>query len=101
LKSALKKAWAFAKKVIIAAKDTVVKFVRGVYHHAEATVILILSSLGLNSLLGELPFWIALPMWVEATMVVPVISVLIIVVLTKSAEWRATRRATKLQLVAA
>lgn len=87
--------WTFTKKVFCAAKDKVVDFVEGCYHHAEAITILTLSALGLNALLGELPFLIALPMWVEAALVIPVISVLLIAGLTRSAEWRTNRRARK------
>lgn len=74
-------------------RNAVVNFVRDVYQHTEAVIILILSSLGLNALLGELPFYMSLPMWIEATMVIPIASVLIISGLLWSATTRANRRA--------
>ncbi|HJS83666.1 MAG TPA: hypothetical protein VJ742_12605 [Nitrososphaera sp.] len=68
------------------------EFFVGVYRHAETITILILASLGLNALLGELPFLFLLPFWIEAVLVIPVISVIAISLLVKSAEWRAKRR---------
>ena len=86
------KAWSFTKKTAKRIKDRAVSFVRGLYDHAEATSILVLGSIGLSSLLAEVPFYLALPMWIEAAMIVPVISVAIIAALVWSAEHRATKR---------
>ena len=86
------KAWSFTKRTAKRIKDRAVSFVRGLYDHAEATGILVLGSIGLSSLLAEVPFYLTLPMWVEAAMVVPVISVAIIAALVWSAEHRATKR---------
>lgn len=82
----------FCKEVAIAAKNKVVNFVKGFYHHAESVAILTLSSLGLSALIGELPFWIALPWWVEAPMIIPVLSVFIIFGLVTLGEKRTQRR---------
>lgn len=71
------------------------KFFSDVYNHAEAIVLLILSSIGLNLLLQEIPFYVALPMWVEAAMVIPVLSVIGVQLLTWSASNRAKRRVLK------
>ena len=86
----------FLKKVALGAVRKVRNFVKGVVRHFESIIILVLASLGLNSLLGELPFYFALPMWIEVTMVIPVLAVLLISFLTKSAEWRAKRRSAKM-----
>lgn len=82
----------FLKNVVITAKDKIVDFFVGVYHHAEAITVSVLSAIGLSALLGELPFIYLLPLWVEGPFVIPVFSVFIIWLLLKSAEWRAERR---------
>ncbi len=92
-RSAGEKTTSFIREMWQGFRSTVVNFVRDCYRHAESITILVLSSLGLNALLGELPFYMNLPMWVEATMVVPVASVLIITGLLWSATTRANRRA--------
>jgi hypothetical protein len=82
----------FAKEFVIAVKDGIVSFLKTCWNYTEAITILILSSLGLNALLGELPFYFQLPIWIEATMVIPVLSVLGISILlwsmSKRASWR-------------
>ena len=82
----------FCSEAAVAAKRRVVNFVRGFYQHAESVGVLTLASLGLSALLGELPFWITLPWWIEATMVIPVLSVLIIIGLVSLNEYRTKRR---------
>jgi len=62
------------------------------FRHFEAAVVLTLSAIGLNALIGEVPFLVALPMWIESPMVIPVISVIAVTMLIKSAEFRASNR---------
>lgn len=82
----------FCTETITTAKNKVVSFIKGFYHHAESVAILTLSSLGLSALLGELPFWLALPWWVEAPMVIPVLSVFMIFGLVTIGEKRTKKR---------
>lgn len=82
----IKKAAKFIKNVAIAAKNKVVKFFKGLYHNWQATVLLVLATLGVNSQLSQLPFLFALPLWIEATMVIPVASVLCVWLLVKVME---------------
>lgn len=67
-------------------------FVVGTFKHAESIAILTTSALGINALVGEAPFVYAMPMWIEAPMVIPVMSVIAVLLLLRSAEWRAKRR---------
>lgn len=85
----------FVKEIAVAAKDHIVNFVKGFAQHFESISVLTLSSLGLSGLLAEIPFYVALPMWVEAPMFIPVVSVLIILGIMKIAEVRADRRLMK------
>jgi len=91
----VRRAKRFIIRAFLVAKAKVIRWVLGVYNHAEAIVILVLAALGLNALIGEIPFLFMLPLWVEATMVIPVLSVLIISCLVKFMEWRAIRRDNK------
>lgn len=88
----------FIRKAAAKAVDKVLKFFVGVYHHAEAITILTLAAIGLNALLGELPFIFMLPMWIEATMVIPVLAVVIISLMVKFMEWRMIRRDNRMVL---
>lgn len=90
--SRLDKIKKFCKDVYVSAKNAVISFFKGVYHHAESITILTLSSFGLSALLGEVPFWVALPWWIEAAMVIPLISVGIITLLILNGERRAKNR---------
>ena len=82
----------FTKRAVTAAAKSVVGFAVGVARHAETITVLSLSAIGANVLIGELPFYMAMPMWIEATLVVPVLAVLIVSFLIKSGEFRARRR---------
>lgn len=88
----LRKIAMFCTKAFLAAKNTIVSFIRGTFTHIETIVILTLASFGTTALIGELPFFVALPMWFEQTFIVPVLSVLAVMSLIKLAEWRARRR---------
>jgi hypothetical protein len=82
----------FIKDVAIAAKNKIVNFVKGFYEHAESVAVLTLASLGAAALIGELPFWVTLPWWIEGPMVIPVLSVLLIVGLINLGEYRTKKR---------
>lgn len=83
----------FTKDVIKTVKTKVVEFFKGMYHNAESISVLVLSSFGLSALIGELPFWLTLPWWVEAPLVIPVVSVAIIYGLVYNGERRMNKRA--------
>ena len=83
----------FTKRAARSAARKITEFVRGTVRHAETVAVLSLSAVGLNALAGELSFIYSLPMWIESTMVIPVLSVIAIALLIKSAEYRALNRA--------
>ena len=85
----------FAKEAYISGRDRIVQFLKDLYNHTEAIGILVLASLGLNALIGEIPFYLTLPMWIEAPMVVPVIAVIGVGLMVRSSEYRAKRRARR------
>lgn len=93
-----KKIRKFVTDVVKAAKNKIVWFFKGVYHHAEAITILTLAAFGLNVLVGELPFIFMLPMWIEAPLVIPTLAVVAVSLIVKLMEWRAIRRNNKLVL---
>lgn len=63
-------------------------FVKGLYEHAEATVVLVLASYGATALLSEIPFYVALPVWVEITMLIPAIGATVVLCLVLLSMWR-------------
>lgn len=82
----------FFTTVVEFAYKRVKGFFVSIYQNFESIIVLTLSAIGLTALLSELPFIWTLPMWIEATMVIPVCAVIIITVLMKIGEWRAARR---------
>jgi hypothetical protein len=86
----------FVKTVVVVAANKVKRFFVGLYQHFESVVLLLLASYGVNALLSLLPFMITLPLWIEFAMVIPFIAVCIVLILTKVAEWRGTRRMNKM-----
>lgn len=82
----------FAIDTVKNAKKKIIDFFKGFYNNFESVGILTLSSFGISALLGELPFWLTLPMWIEAPMVIPFISVCIVWLLATSGEKRAKKR---------
>lgn len=82
----------FTIKVFKRTKEKIVDFFVGFYHHFESVSLLTLSSFGLSALLGELPFWVTLPWWIEAPMVIPFASICIVLLLVKMGESRAKKR---------
>lgn len=66
-------------------KDGVIDTFKSIATNFEAVSILSLAAIGLTAVLRDLPFRIAIPMWIEGTFIMssmlPVISVLIITIL--------------------
>lgn len=84
----------FIKDVAVTVKTKTIEFFKGLYQHAESITILTLSSFGLSALIGELPFWLTLPWWVEAPLVIPVVAVMCVYGLVSNGERRAKKRLT-------
>ena len=84
----------FVKEVAVTAKNKVFNFFKGFYENVETVGVLTLSAFGLSALIGELPFLLTLPWWIEGAMVIPVLSVMIIFLLVTIGEKRAKRRMT-------
>lgn len=80
----------FIKKLFKAVVKTITSWFKETVNNAEATVILITASLGLTAIISELPFIIALPLWMEATMVAPILSILTILFLIQIIKFRAS-----------
>ena len=68
----------FVVEVATTVKKSAIEFAHGFYTHAESIGLLSLASIGMSYLLGEIPFYFALPAVFEAPLVIPVLSVLIV-----------------------
>lgn len=78
----------FVKKVAIVALRTIREAIVDLVSNFEATIILCLATLGTSALISQYSYTIALPAIIEAPMVVPVISVILISTLILSIHWR-------------
>jgi uncharacterized membrane protein YhdT len=76
------------KRFIRKVWDKAKSFVASLYHEWESVTILLLATTGLSHIISELPFLISLPLWIESTMVAPVLAVAIVWGLVEIIEWR-------------
>lgn len=82
----------FIRKVVHLTVQKVKSLARSFKDHTEAITILSLSAVGANVMLGEVPFMWTTPMWLEAPMLIPVVSILLVSLLVRNAERRSTKR---------
>lgn len=84
----IKKLFRFIGRVIKKIVHTVINAVKEIVTNIEAVTILSLATVGTAAVLTELPFHFAVPVIMESTMVIPVISVLLILALVSIMELR-------------
>lgn len=65
----------FIKKVAVSAFKAVANFIKETFNNAAGVAILAGSAIGFTKLATELPFYIEVPLWIESTMVAPVIGI--------------------------
>ncbi|MCK9429379.1 MAG: hypothetical protein M0R17_05205 [Candidatus Omnitrophica bacterium] len=78
----------FIKRLFKQVISKIVDIFKDLFNNFESVIILTLSGIGLTTLLVQVPFMITLPLWIEASMVIPVIAVLIITFLVTIMQWR-------------
>lgn len=83
-----KRIWGFVKNVAKAAFNFVKKTAIDVVNNVETAVSMSVEAVGWTAILSSLPFMIAMPMWIEGTLVIPVISVAIVLFLSTLAVYR-------------
>jgi hypothetical protein len=71
----------FIGRIVISALNAIKRLFIEIVTNAEAVIILSFSAIGLTTILAEIPFHYALPAFLDATMVIPVISVTFILIL--------------------
>lgn len=71
----------FIKKVVISAFKAVANFVKETVNNAAGVAILAGSAIGFTKLATEIPFYMELPLWIESTMVAPMIGIFAVVAL--------------------
>jgi len=72
------------KKTFKCIKNTLVNII----DNSEAVILLSCSVIGATCLLTELPYVIAMPLWIETPLVVPFLATLFVFILLKSIEFR-------------
>lgn len=70
------KIFKFIKKVALSAFNAVTSFVKDTINNAAGVALLAGSAIGFTKLAIEVPFYIQLPLWIEATMVAPALGIL-------------------------
>jgi hypothetical protein len=72
--------WLFnmAKRFFIGIFKAIKNMIVDIASNIEAVVILTFSAIGLTTVLAEIPFHYAMPAFIEAAMVIPLVSILII-----------------------
>jgi hypothetical protein len=78
----------FIKNIIKSTISTIKDFIVDIFKNAESVVILSLGAVGCTSILTEIPFHYALPLWIETPLIIPVISVFIVYGLASLMNWR-------------
>jgi len=69
------------KKVIMSALNSIKNLFVETVQNIESVVILSFSAIGLTTILSEIPFHYALPAFIDAPLIIPVIAVLTILLL--------------------
>lgn len=77
----MKNLFSFAKKVVANAFKTIGRFVKELTSNAAGVALLAGSAVGFTKLATELPFQMAMPLWIESMMVAPVIGVMTVFLL--------------------
>ena len=80
------------KRMFMSALNSIKGMVIDLISNAEAAVILTFSAIGITTILSELPFHYALPAFVDAAMVLPIISIFIVLTLITIMSWRTSCR---------
>ena len=78
----------FVRRVAKATVSSIVEAIKDTINNAEATIILTTSMLGISALIGRQAMITALPAFLNAPMVIPVVSTMIVILLTMSIQWR-------------
>ena len=82
----------FVVNVAKEATKKVAKFFKDCFQHTEATILLTAASIGIAKMLHKIPLTFTIPAFINKEMLIPVVAVLIVVILYKSADYRASRR---------
>lgn len=77
----IRRIFSFFGNMFKAAWRMVSGFVTDIVTNIEGVVILGLATVGCAAVLAEIPFTIATPMWLEATLVIPVLATTIVLLL--------------------
>ena len=88
----LRKAARFVKEILMSAMRYIRDWMKGIFTHTEAIVLLVLAGIGISALIGELPFLVGMPMWIESQMVIPAIATFIVTALVLISSKRSQHR---------
>lgn len=82
----------FIRGVVEGIKEVVVKTVKNIIENIEAVTLLSFSAIGVTAVLSELPFTVAMPLFIESLlvtpMILPLLSITIITALVMIMQYR-------------
>lgn len=88
----IKKATKFLIGFVAGIKQVLWNSVTNILGNIEAVILLSFAAIGITAMLSELPFTIALPMFIEyllvTPMIIPVISITLVTLLVMTMKWR-------------
>lgn len=84
----IRKICSFIGRVFMTAIRTVKDWIVAMFSNIEAVLILSLATIGTAALLTEIPFYVAIPIWIESMMVIPVLSAMIVLTIVVIMERR-------------
>lgn len=78
----------YIKKFIGNIIAKIADFLKGLFNNAESVVVLSAAAIGTTAIIEQLPFYFTLPLWIESTAIIPVISVFAILSIISFMEFR-------------
>jgi len=74
--------FSFIKNIVTTIISELKKFISEVFHNIAGILILTTSAIGISSVITQIPFYVALPLWIESAAVVSFLSIIIVSFLT-------------------
>lgn len=75
-------------KVLKRATEIIISHIKELVQNSAAVAVLVGATIGFTKLATELPFYIELPLWIEASMVAPMIGLITVLALLQLAKWQ-------------
>lgn len=68
----------FIKKILVNIFNSLKNLIINILSNIESVIILLFASIGLTTILAEIPFHYALPAFIDAPLIIPIVSIMLI-----------------------